>query len=364
MELMSGLPTALATVQPREKSGARTGSRYAFQAHVSLAKLLDLHTAGTDFRAVFDYFDDLTILSDASPSPASAEFFQIKGKQSGAWTAVQLARAEGNAPQTIVGKMYYHTVGFGSAVASCGFVTNAPFDFTLSSGEKTTPDHMTIAFGSLGTDDQRRLKAALDLDFKPPRLPDEAIILKFERTLVPLSAYDRFLKGCLVEVLGDNCSVAVNGLYRLLIEEITKRANDATTCANMNDVFARKSLCRRDLQDAISAAETRRSVLDHWDIVDEELKDAGRSTRERIGLHTAAITYVQERAKRGPATSEFASAARSAARAHKAALEGTTSMIAAAASLAAVTSLPPGSPCAGEAREAAFLVETFEALHG
>ena len=165
---MTQLAAALDAVTPREKSGSTTSSRFAFQAHVSLAKMLDLHEAGTDFRALLDYYDDLTILSDSSPSPAGAAFFQIKGMKSGSWTPARLVKAEGKAPQTIVGKMYHHTVGFGSSVTACTFVSNAPFSFTLSDGKPTTVDNVAIAFTALSSKDQSSLKKALDLDFKPP----------------------------------------------------------------------------------------------------------------------------------------------------------------------------------------------------
>lgn len=360
---MTHLAAALNTVTPREKSGATTGSRFAFQAHVSLAKMLDLHEGDTDFRAVFDHYDDLTILTDSSPAPTEAAFFQIKGKKSGSWTAVQLAKAEGQAPQTIVGKMYHHTVGFGSSVA-CAFVSNAPFSLTLSDGKKATADHVSIAFNALHADDQNVLQKALDLDFKPPRSPDEAGILRFERTPVPLTDYDVFLRGRLVVAVGDDIGLSVNGLYRLLIDEINHRANDTTECTTTDDVFRLKSLCRADLQNAISAAQSRRSILDHWTIIDEELSAALRTTRDRIALHTHAISYIQARAKRDAAATALSGAAREAASHSVAALNATTSVLAAAEVLGKAIALPPSTPLGDQALEAAMLVEAFEAVHG
>ena len=77
---MTAPTTILVTTKPREKAGPRTGARYAFQAHVSLAKVLEIHETGVDYRAVFDHFDDLALLN-GSNNPDEVEFFQIKGKQ-------------------------------------------------------------------------------------------------------------------------------------------------------------------------------------------------------------------------------------------------------------------------------------------
>lgn len=144
----------------------------------------------------------------------------------------------------------------------------------------------------------------------PPRSPDESAILRFERTPVPLTDFDIFLRGRLVIAVGDDIGVSVNGLYRLLVEEITRRANDTRECPTAGEVFAWKSFCRADLQNAISAAQSRRSVLDHWTIIGEEMKAAGRSTRDRIALHTHILSYLQARAKRDAAATALSAATR------------------------------------------------------
>ena len=153
---MSALATAIVKAKPREKAGARTGARYAFQAHVSLAKLLDLHEGGIDYRAIFDHFDDLAIL-DSSAMPSLADFFQIKGKKSGAWTAATLCAVSKESPGTTVGKMFHHTTIFGAAVNSATFLTNAPFRFELAGGAKSTPDHVKIPLTGLGPKDRARI---------------------------------------------------------------------------------------------------------------------------------------------------------------------------------------------------------------
>jgi hypothetical protein len=174
--IMTVLTTTLVTAKPREKAGPRTGARYAFQAHVSLAKVLEIHETGVDYRAVFDHFDDLAILN-ATDNPDRVEFFQIKGKQQGSWTSASLCALGSEVPRTIVGKMYHHTTDFGSAVAGCVFLTNAPFQFALADGTKTGPDHVKVAYEIIGSNDRARFAAALEPDFPSPRFPTEGEVL-------------------------------------------------------------------------------------------------------------------------------------------------------------------------------------------
>jgi hypothetical protein len=294
---MTELTTTIVKAKPRERAGARTGARYAFQAHVSFAKLLDLHESGTDYRAIFDLFDDLTIL-DNSTMPSLADFFQIKGKETGAWKAASFCAPSKDAPRTTVGKMFHHTTIFGSAVKSATFLTNAPFDFELAGGGKSTPDHMNIALTALGPKDRARISAALDLDFPAPRSPDESTVIAFARTSVPVKGYDLLLKGRLVDFLNGKDGVVVGAAYRTLIEEISPKACDTTEYDTLDDVFFYKSLSRADVQSVLDAATKHDSILDNWAVVDDELKAENRTYVDRIKIKTATVEYLRDRSKR------------------------------------------------------------------
>lgn len=360
---MTALTTSLVAAKPREKAGARTGARYAFQAHVSLAKLLEIHKSGADYRAVFDHFDDLAILN-GSESPDKIEFFQIKGKQQGGWTAASLCVSGKEVPRTTVGKMYHHTQNFGSAVAGCIFLTNAPFKFTLADGTKTGPDHVKISYANVGSKDRAHFAAALEPDFPSPRSPIEDQVLSFELIGVPVNGYDLVLKGKLVDAVENKEGVAVGALYRTLIQDITARANDTTECTCLSDIFAHKSLSRADLGAAFDAAEMRRGILDSWAVVDDELKAAGRSSRARIRSQTATVEYLRDRSKRVREADDLAGHVHKAFEQVKGAVQSCDSLFAAAELVKSV--LPTSVPGEYELSkiEAAILIELYEAFYG
>lgn len=360
---MTALATAIVKAKPREKAGARTGARYAFQAHVSLAKVLDLHAVGVDYRAVFDHFDDLTLL-DNSTLPNHAAFFQIKGKEGGDWTAASFCTVAKDTPRTIIGKMFHHTTVFGSAVKSATFLTNAAFKFELATGKKSTPDHVSIPLADLGAKDKARLAAALELDFPSPRSPDENALIIFARTNVPVKGYDLLLKGRLVDLLDGTDGVAVNAAYRTIIEDITAKANDTTECSSLEEVFAHKSLGRGDIQKVLDAAATRDSILDSWAVVDDELAADGRSYRDRIRLKTATVEYIRDRSKRVREATALSAAAKLAATQAGDAVDQAQGV------LDAVSAIRQAIPAADLASydplvlEGALIAEAFEALNG
>ncbi|WP_407149866.1 dsDNA nuclease domain-containing protein [Bradyrhizobium sp. ORS 86] len=360
---MTALVTTLVTAKPREKAGSRTGSRYAFQAHVSLAKMLELRKSGVDYRAVFDHFDDLAILVPSN-CPNQIEFFQIKGKQQGSWTAASLCKLENEVPKSIVGKMYYHTQTFGSSVAGCVFLTNASFGLTLADGTKTGFDHTKILYGTLGSEDKTRFTAALEADFPSPRSPAEDAVLSFERTVVPVTGYDLVLKGMLVDAVENKQGVVVAALYRTLIQDITGRANDTTVCLNLSDVFTHKSLGCDELDQILAAAEKRRGILDAWTMVDDELKAAGRTPMERIKSQTAVVTYLRDRSMRTRQAEALAAEVYKAFQQVSAGV-GSCDNLLTATDLVRI-GLPPSLVSKYEPAiiEAAILVELYESFNG
>ncbi|OAE96760.1 hypothetical protein AYJ54_36385 [Bradyrhizobium centrolobii] len=360
---MTALTTALVTAKPREKAGSRTGSRYAFQAHVSLAKMLELRRSGADFRAIFDHFDDLAILTP-SKCPDQVEFFQIKGKQQGSWTAASLCKVDDEVPRTIVGKMYHHTQTIGASVAGCVFLTNASFGLTLADGTKTGIDHTKIFYASLGSEDKTRFAAALENDFPSPRSPAEDEVFSFERTIVPVTGYDLVLKGLLVDAVENKEGVVVAALYRTLIQDITSRANDTTVCLNLSDVFTHKSLGCEEMDQILAAAEKRRGILDVWKTVDEELKDAGRTPMERIKGQTAVVNYLRDRSMRKRQAETLAQEVYGASQLISARVRTCDNLLAAADLIR--TSLPSSLVSQYEQLtiEAAILVELYESFNG
>ena len=360
---MTALANAILAAQPREKAGARTSARFAFQVHASIAKLLELHEAGADYRALFDHFDDLTILVGSS-EPTRLRFYQIKGREPGPWRAAHLCSASGDAPRTTIGKMYHHAIPFSGQVEAAIFLTNAPFEFALAAGGHSTPDHMVLVFPDLSPSAHAAFAKALELDFPSPRTPHEGDIIRFERTRVPLVGYDTFVKGRLVEMFSDLPGSAITPLYRTLVAEITVKSNDTTVCATIEDLYARKGLCRSDVEHVLSEAQTHRNILGHWDSVDAEMKAAGRSLPARLKVKIAVTNYLRDRSKRMPETVALRNALKRAAASAVCTVSGAATLCEAAAQLEGLVDPNLKAAYDDATWEAALLVEVFDAVNG
>jgi hypothetical protein len=223
---------------------------------------------------------------------------------------------------------------------------------------------MVLVFPDLATAVTAAFAKALEPDFPSPRTPHEGDIIRFERTRVPLVGYDTFVKGRLIEMFGDLPGSAIAPLYRTLVAEITAKSNDTTVCATIEDLYARKSLCRGDLEHVLSEAETHRNILGHWDSVDVELKVLGRSLPARLKARIAVTNYLRDRSKRMPQAFALHGTLKQAAAAAACIVSGAATLCDAAAQLE--DQVDPNLKAAYDDStwEAALLVEAFDAVNG
>lgn len=281
---------------PREKDGARTLSRYGFQIHTSLSKILKLHKNGIKFRALFDHFDDLVIIEDPDEE-FTVRSYQIKGKASGTWTAATLSKCKtkGNAVTSIIGKMYQLTEVFETNLTSTHFLTNAPYSIKLNDNKKTTVDNERIECSQLHLVEKDKISATLCCNFPLPRVPSEDDIVIFETTDVPLKNYDVVLKGQLVEVLLNETPSNVTGVYNALVAEVLMKSKNTTKPGSVNELFDLKSLSSGKLEDTLNLANVRTNILDCWEEVSADFGDNGFSSVDRIKLKSAVVQYLRKR---------------------------------------------------------------------
>ncbi len=126
----------LVSIPPRERSGSRSSNRFAFQQSWALRLTLELHEQSGDYCVLFDIHDDVVAL-DHSTAPTKADFYQVKTKATGNWTAHQLtvreAGEKGTLMPSMLGKLYDHYLRFPGHVERMTFVSNAPFNVATAS---------------------------------------------------------------------------------------------------------------------------------------------------------------------------------------------------------------------------------------
>ncbi len=365
--MQNTLLQVLTQVTPRETAGSETSARYDFQANVCVVKILELREAGQPFCAFFDYLDDLVIL-DSSSEPHSARFYQIKAKGSGNWTPASFCKELGAAsPRSIISRMYLNVDAVKELVTSIGFISNAQFKFKLLDGKECDPAKLSIAGAELHSTVRSLLHETVVKDFSEPLHAGWADLIILERFSHGVEEQEVFVKGRIVQHL-EKLDIAegppVGAVYDVLFNAIRARIRNVDKSQDITSLLSRKALTAEELDALFDKAQASRpSILRDWSVISVELVSQGIGSAKAIRLKTAVITYMR-RCKTGASReTAFSNAAREAAEANRSAINDCDALKD-AADLIATAMQQQAETLSGIEREAAILVEAYEAIHG
>lgn len=93
----------LAVAQPNTK-GAETFSKYSYQYHWALCRLLDSHADDSEYAIFVEYHEDVVFADSLDSEKAKFEFSQIKCKDASAYTILSLTKPVKNG-NSVLGKL-------------------------------------------------------------------------------------------------------------------------------------------------------------------------------------------------------------------------------------------------------------------
>lgn len=357
---MTSLLQAVGAAKPREKAGAHTMARYGFQVHASILKMLELHRGGSDYRAVFDHFDDLMVF-DKADQPDKVAFYQIKSQDKGDWTlkAMTSKKGKGAAPLTFLGRLHHHMATFGQMVSCLGFVSNLAFSLKLANGTKSTSDHHVIRSPDLHPDEIAALKTAVAQDAAKPPTVDGSHLFIFERTALGLMDQDSLVKGRLLAFVHERegaDDVPVISLYEALRGSVFTKTGVTQEFTTTAEFYDRKTLCRADIESMFSRATGGKRFHGSWTTIQRDLATVGMTTPQVISLQNSCIRYIKARSAGESGAAAFNNAALDAILLHRAEIDACTSLPEIAAKL------DGWMPSDYEHRRGAVYVEAFEAI--
>ncbi|MDA8585786.1 DUF4297 domain-containing protein [Rhodobacteraceae bacterium] len=262
------LKQKMTSTPQREDSGAKTNSRYHYQALCGLVLVMEKHKLGGDYAIVFEFHDDIAVFDDPI-APSSVEFYQVKSKASGNWTPASLTKrdkAKGDDARSFLGKMYENVISFGDNVKSATFLSNAPANFAPDSKQKFC---LTECDGEKLAEITKRLEEEFS--------GEDAIkseLLWVSRTDLSLDDADTHARGKLeafvVENLG-SVEFSLRALYQAISDECDSKSRAASAdLTDFSDVISKRGITRAD---ANSWLENVRSTVEcpRWEDISSEI---------------------------------------------------------------------------------------------
>ncbi len=294
------LAEALIARHPRETSGARTSSRYHFQQNWALCKLLDLYSNDSEFLMLLDYHEDIVIL-DHESSPEKADFFQIKTKDSGAWTIAQLAKKkigkDGVLLQSMLEKLYSAHRLCGENARKLCFVSNQAVKLQLNNGKATKEEVNECSFLAMALSEKECIHKCIEGNNSS--VSDFVGLNKITtyRTSLSLDDHETHTKGHLVkffENLYPNKPIQTTAIYRALLDEIRQKTNDDKVYLDFSSLTKYKGISRSFFHKIISlAGEPSAKAL--WDTAEKYLVNEETPVLALNQLKTKFFEYALSR---------------------------------------------------------------------
>ena len=257
-------------VRPREVSGSSSSNRSDYQQSWAVCLLLKLHRTGQDYLVLFDYHDDVVVL-DSSSNPTAMDFYQVKTKKTGNWTATLLLKREKGANDkllnSISGKMYSNKIAFPAAAKTLNFISNAQFSIK----HKDNPNSPTVVAGfelaelcrETLTEFSKTIQAEHELDYSP--LCD--IITKFSTDPLSLEAHVTHAAGELANYLNgikpDGKFATASG-QRAIATAIARKTNHERTPATKDELLEAKGITRAEFEEMLSTIVSHEDERERW----------------------------------------------------------------------------------------------------
>lgn len=264
-------------VSPREVSGSSSSNRSDYQKSWAFCLLLKLHLTGKDYLVLFDYHDDVVVL-DSSSNPTAMDFYQVKTKKTGNWTATLLLKREkGSNDQplsSIAGKMYANKIAFPVAAKTLNFISNAQFSIK----HKNSPNSATVVEGfelaELCRETLQEFSTTIQREHNLDYSPLCDIITKFSTDPLSLEAHVTHVTGELANYLNgikpDGKFATVPG-QRAIATAIARKTNHERSPSTKEELIEAKGITRAEFEEMLSTIVSHEEERERWQDIRQTL---------------------------------------------------------------------------------------------
>lgn len=264
-------------VTPREVSGSRSSNRSDYQKSWAFCLLLKLHRTGQDYLVLFDYHDDVVVL-DSAANPTAIDFYQVKTKKGGNWTATLLLKREKGANDeplnSIAGKMYANKIAFPTTAKTLNFISNAQFKIKLKNNPASEKVVDGFELAELCKETLREFSQTIQQEHNLDYSPLCDILTKFSTDPLSLEEHVTHTAGefanFLNEIRPDGKFATVPG-QRAIATAIARKTNHERTPATKEELIASKGISRAEFEQMLSTIVSQQEEKERWEEISRAL---------------------------------------------------------------------------------------------
>ena len=268
----------------RETSGGPTFSKYEYQYHWALCKIIEKHAKKQEYALLVEFHEDVVISDSLDGEHSNFDFYQVKAYASKKVSTKSLTKREkgttGNLKNSILGKLLESTTysAYEKRINEIGLVVASGFNFEL---DKPEMNLSVISKGDLSDGCIGHLKQSLKEELGSDLIPDK---LKFIVPTLKEENQQKYVIGEFAELIETTIPGATHralDIYRAIIDDLHRKGVKVTDYKEWEDLVLYKSLTSEDVASVIASNIEHPSVQRKVDDLAECLKPLELSAPRR-----------------------------------------------------------------------------------
>lgn len=277
--------------QQREKKGAETFSKYEYQYHWALHKLLGEHKQQKEYAIFVELHEDVVFSNSLLKETAEFEFFQIKENSgSSAYTETSLTTIKSKSKNSVLGKLIqsYEGKSFKDVVLSTNLVATSGFSKSMVANNLELEE---ISVKDLKLRSLAKFKKSILTELQREECP---VNIKFiVSKLVPESQRAGVIEAIvdLISIIYPNSQYDPANIYRVLIDELHRKGQVQYDYSQWDSLLKNKALTSETVQRTIEAHSSIRGLEDLEKDAQWCISDLGLNFSRRKQLIQSVKSY-------------------------------------------------------------------------
>lgn len=255
----------------REKAGSQTFSKYMYQYHWALYRLLQEHEQEHEYAVFMELHEDVVLSNSLEADKAEFEFYQVKTDKS-PFSETKLLKLKNGS--SVLGKL------IGSSNGEIGREKIKTMNLVATNGFSLSLKHPKMSLENIAINDienstLQKLADAIHTELKADSFP---LNLHFIMPALPEKSTQEAAIGYIASVVAKlypRSSTQAEDIYRLLINELTRKGEVSFDYSLWNDLLEKKGLTSITVSNVINQFTERKNDADVYRKLDEYLEELG-----------------------------------------------------------------------------------------
>lgn len=285
----------------KERGGRHGGKGHEFQRYWALCHLLQIDLEKDDYLILLEFIEDVAVLN-SEIAPDRMELFQLKKKEgsSSKWTKTTLAKPPKEG-KSIIAKLHDSKSIAKSETTAIAFVSNAPVDLKLDSGEDSTGlSEFSAAQVNAGLVSDLKSSVAAELGCDIDDIDFDN--LKFIRSHLAMDDLENHTTGRVAKFLAEKFpdhSTRADVLCKAIYSELKVKATSTEEAASFGDLKRIRGIAKQQFSSMVALTLSRKSDSDILDGFLAGLAQENVPYVQRDAIKRAARQFIVEKADRG-----------------------------------------------------------------